>query len=140
MNPFRLAGDLAHLTSKCILIWSIHQNKSAKGKSHSRCTRYLDLGTRFVSIYNTLFKVVYIISAFYVLGLMRWIYPRTPESQMVRRAAGISLVAACLFAFVFNYNFSLAEVLWSFSIALESGMWLNSEPIRPRTILGFRSE
>ncbi|KAJ7113569.1 ER lumen protein retaining receptor-domain-containing protein [Mycena epipterygia] len=128
MNPFRLAGDLAHLASKCILIWSIHQNKSAEGISFLTqamyalvfVTRYLDLSTRFVSIYNSLFKVVYIISAFYVLGLMRWIYPRTPESQMAWRAAGISLAAACLFAFVFNYNFSLTEVLWSFSIALES--------------------
>ncbi|KAJ7144640.1 ER lumen protein retaining receptor-domain-containing protein [Mycena epipterygia] len=127
MNPFRLVGDLAHLVSKCILIWSIHQNKSAEGISFLTqamyalvfVTRYLDL-VRFISIYNTMFKVVYIISGFYVLGLMRWIYPRTPESQMAWRAAGISLTAACLFSLLFNYNFSLTEVLWSFSIALES--------------------
>ncbi|KAJ7133197.1 ER lumen protein retaining receptor-domain-containing protein [Mycena epipterygia] len=120
MNPFRLAGDLAHLTSKCVLIWSIHQNKSISFLTQAMyalvfVTRYLDL-VRFISIYNTIFKVVYILSAFYVLGLMRWIYPRTPESQMAWRAAGISLTAACLFAIIFNYHF----VLWSLSIALES--------------------
>ncbi|KAJ6542313.1 ER lumen protein retaining receptor-domain-containing protein [Mycena vulgaris] len=128
MNPFRLMGDLSHLVSKCILIWSIHRNKSAEGISFLTqamyalvfVTRYLDVAMRFVSPYNTMFKVVYIISAFYVLGLMRWIYPRTPESQMAWRAAGISLTAACLFSLLFNYQFNLTEILWSFSIALES--------------------
>ncbi|KAJ7473646.1 ER lumen protein retaining receptor-domain-containing protein [Mycena galericulata] len=127
LNPFRLAGDLAHLTSKCILIWSIHRNKSAEGVSFLTqamyalvfVTRYLDL-VHFISIYNTTLKLVYIISAFYVLLLMRWIYPRTPESQMALRTAGGSLVAAFFFGLVFNYNFNVTEVLWSFSIALES--------------------
>jgi hypothetical protein len=32
MNIFRLLGDLAHMSSKGILIWSIHRNKSAEGK------------------------------------------------------------------------------------------------------------
>ncbi|KAJ7692837.1 ER lumen protein retaining receptor-domain-containing protein [Mycena rosella] len=128
MNPFRLAGDLGHLASKCILIWSIHRNKSAEGISFLTqamyalvfLTRYLDLGMHFVSIYNTVLKVVYILSAFYVLVLMRWIYPRTTESQMAWRAAAISLTVACSFSLLFNYHFNLPEILWSFSIALES--------------------
>ncbi|KAJ7044417.1 ER lumen protein retaining receptor-domain-containing protein [Mycena alexandri] len=125
MNPFRFLGDLAHIAAKCILIWSIHWNKSAEGISFLTqamyvvvfVTRYLDVAYRFVSIYNTIVKVV---SASYVLGLMRWIYPRTPESQMAWKAAGTSLAAACLFSIVFNYHFNLTEILWSFSIALES--------------------
>ncbi|KAJ7025662.1 ER lumen protein retaining receptor-domain-containing protein [Mycena alexandri] len=128
MNPFRLLGDLAHVAAKCILIWSIHWNKSAEGISFLTqamyalvfVARYLDVALRFTSIYNTVFKVLYIISAFYVLGLMRWIYLRTPEGRMAWQAAGISLAAACLFSIVFNYRFNLTEVLWSFSIALES--------------------
>ncbi|KAJ7692842.1 hypothetical protein B0H17DRAFT_512325 [Mycena rosella] len=32
MNSF--GGDLAHMASKCILIWYIHRNKSAEGKWH----------------------------------------------------------------------------------------------------------
>ncbi|KAJ6569496.1 ER lumen protein retaining receptor-domain-containing protein [Mycena capillaripes] len=127
INPFRLVGDLAHLASKCILIWSIHWNKSAEGISFLTqamyalvfVTRYLDL-VHFISIYNTMFKVIYIVSAFYVLGLMRWVYPRTPESQMALRTAGILLAATGVFSLVINYRFVLIEILWSFSIALES--------------------
>ncbi|KAJ7727542.1 ER lumen protein retaining receptor-domain-containing protein [Mycena maculata] len=127
INIFRLLGDLAHLASKCILIWSIHRNKSAEGISFLTqamyalvfVTRYLDL-VHFISFYNTTMKLVYIISAFYVLFLMRWIYPRTPESQLAWRVAGISLAVAGVFSLLFNYQFSLTEILWSFSIALES--------------------
>ncbi|KAH0000557.1 hypothetical protein KCU78_g15312, partial [Aureobasidium melanogenum] len=31
LNPFRILGDVSHTVSKCILIWSIHTNKSAEG-------------------------------------------------------------------------------------------------------------
>jgi len=128
MNIFRLLGDLAHMSSKCILIWSIHWNKSAEGISFLTqamyalvfITRYLDLFYHFVSIYNTVFKVVYVASAFYVLVLMRWIYPYTPESRLAWRATAIILVSAFLSSLVFNYHFTLTEILWSFSIALES--------------------
>jgi ER lumen protein retaining receptor len=32
LNPFRILGDVSHIVSKCILIWSIHTNKSAEGE------------------------------------------------------------------------------------------------------------
>lgn len=32
MNIFRLLGDISHISSKCILIWAIHRNKSAEGR------------------------------------------------------------------------------------------------------------
>ena len=32
LNLFRVVADLAHILSKCILIWSIHWNRSAEGK------------------------------------------------------------------------------------------------------------
>ena len=31
LNVFRLLGDLAHISSKCILIFAIQRNKSAEG-------------------------------------------------------------------------------------------------------------
>ncbi|KAJ7460298.1 ER lumen protein retaining receptor-domain-containing protein [Mycena latifolia] len=130
MNIFRLLGDLAHLSSKCILIWSIHRNRSAEGISLLTqamyalvfVTRYLDVISRFVSLYNTVMKAVYIASAFYVLILMRWVYPSTstPESRMAWQATVVILVSALLISIVFNYHFVLMEILWSFSIALES--------------------
>ncbi|KAJ7908875.1 ER lumen protein retaining receptor-domain-containing protein [Mycena leptocephala] len=128
MNIFRLLGDLAHMSSKGILIWSIHRNKSAEGISLLTqamyalvfVTRYLDLVDRFISMYNSVFKAVYIISAFYVLLLMRWIYPSTSESRMAWQATGIVLAFSVLISLIFNYHFTLREILWSFSIALES--------------------
>ncbi|KAF8138048.1 ER lumen protein retaining receptor-domain-containing protein [Mycena galopus ATCC 62051] len=128
MNIFRLLGDLSHMASKAILIWSIHRNKSAEGISFLTqamyalvfMSRYLDLFYSFVSLYNTVFKIVYILSAFYVLFLMRWIYPHTPEGRMAWQASGIILGSACLLSLIVNYRFTPAEVLWSFSIVLES--------------------
>ncbi|KAJ7610070.1 ER lumen protein retaining receptor-domain-containing protein [Roridomyces roridus] len=127
MNIFRLLGDLAHLLSKGILIWSIHSNKSAQGISFLTqgmyalvfLGRYTDL-LHFISFYNTLLKIVYILTALYVLVLMQWVYPRTQEGPLAWRAAGISLGGSLVFALLFNYQFTLYEILWSFSIALES--------------------
>ena len=31
MNFFRVLADLAHISSKCILIWAIHRNSSSEG-------------------------------------------------------------------------------------------------------------
>lgn len=138
MNIFRLLGDLSHLASKCILIWSIHWNKSAEGKQYWYSsqytvhvahhlagisfltqsmyalvflTRYLDLLFTFVSLYNTIMKIFYIVSAFYVLSL-RWIYPHSPESRMAWQATAIILISAALISLVFNYNFTVYEVRW----------------------------
>jgi ER lumen protein retaining receptor len=73
-------------------------------------TRYLDLVDRFISMYNSVFKAVYIISAFYVLFLMRWIYPSTSESRMAWQATGIVLAFSVLISLIFNYHFTLREV------------------------------
>lgn len=37
-NLFRVLGDLSHLASICVLIWSLHRNKSAEGKDYSDLT------------------------------------------------------------------------------------------------------
>ncbi|KAJ7692859.1 hypothetical protein B0H17DRAFT_1200186 [Mycena rosella] len=63
-------------------------------------TRYLDLGMRFVSVYNTVLKIVYI----------------TNGSAGSRYFAHSCLPVLPLF----NYGFTLTEILWFFSIALES--------------------
>ncbi|KAF7376756.1 Protein-ER retention receptor [Mycena sanguinolenta] len=147
MNIFRLLGDLAHVVSKCILIWSIHKNKSAEGKQSLLIvieiprpsisfpgisfltqamyalvfvTRYLDLFFRFVSLYNTVMKIIYIASAFYVLVVMRWIYPHSQENRMAWHATYIILGFSVLASLIFNYHFNATEILWSFSIVLEA--------------------
>ncbi|KAF7376757.1 putative Protein-ER retention receptor [Mycena sanguinolenta] len=128
MNIFRLLGDLAHVASKCILIWSIHKNKSAEGISFLTqamyalvfVTRYLDLYFRFISIYNTVMKIFYIASAFYVLVVMRCFYPHSRESRTAWHATFIILGLSVLASLIFNYRFTPIEILWSFSIVLEA--------------------
>lgn len=43
--------------------------------------RYTDIfSTR--SKYNLIFKIFYILSSFYTLGVMQWVFPRTREKEL----------------------------------------------------------
>lgn len=82
-------GDLSHLLSKCILLISIHRNHSAEGVSLITqllyalvfCTRYLDIFWESY-MWNLMFKIFYILSSFYTLGVMQWVYPRSREREI----------------------------------------------------------
>lgn len=139
MNVFRLLGDLSHISSKCILMWAIHRNKSAEGVSLLTqmlyavvfVTRYLDLfrGSGWRSIYLVFFKFFYILSSFYIIFLMMKVYPRTRERERAWKMALGSVVLSLVLApivtpilddkeFVKIHWFT--ETMWSFSIILES--------------------
>lgn len=95
---FRLLGDIVHMLSKGILIFSIHRNRSAEGVSLITqglyavvfCTRYLDL-FREQSAWNAIFKVTYIITSFYILGVMQWVFPRSREREISWKLGAIIL-------------------------------------------------
>ncbi|XP_044534929.1 ER lumen protein-retaining receptor 2 [Gracilinanus agilis] len=65
MNIFRLTGDLSHLAAIIILLLKIWKTRSCAGISGKSqllfalvfTTRYLDLFTSFISLYNTSMKV-----------------------------------------------------------------------------------
>ncbi|KAK3383277.1 ER lumen protein retaining receptor-domain-containing protein [Lasiosphaeria ovina] len=133
MNIFRELADLSHITAKCILIYSIHRNRSAEGVSLIMqvfytlvfLTRYVDLFQGLqTSKWNHFFKVFYILSSFYTLGIMRFVYPRTREREVAwKLSAGI--LAGCLilspFAMlIFSNVQSFKEWLWVFSQILEA--------------------
>ena len=92
------------------------------------CTRYLDLfwvsPTR--SWWNFILKNFYIWSSIYIIILMTRVYARTREREKAWKlggyAFGASLVAAPLVSFIFNgvKNSTVIEMLWTFSIVLES--------------------
>lgn len=115
-NIFRILGDLSHISSKCILIWAIHRNKSAEGTvlPPSRpcrmlltdsfvgvslltqilyalvfVTRYLDLfrASGWGDVWNDFFKIFYIVSSFYIILLMMRMYPRTREKERAWKLA-----------------------------------------------------
>lgn len=137
LNFFRLVGDLSHISSKCILIWAIHRNKSAEGVSLLTqmlyaavfVTRYLDLfrAEGWNSFYLVSFKLFYILSSFYIIFLMMKVYPRTREREKAWKLAlwslgGSLVLAPILPAFYkagYPYNW-FTEIFWTFSIILES--------------------
>ena len=105
---FRILGDLSHLSAKGILIFAIHRNRSAEGVSLITqalyalvfCTRYLDIFREKI-LWNFLFKIIYIVSSFYTIGLMQWVFPRSRERELAwKMGAGVLAVSAALSPFM----------------------------------------
>ncbi|KAG6223410.1 hypothetical protein E4U26_004560 [Claviceps purpurea] len=129
---FRILGDLSHLASKGILVVSIHRNRSAEGVSLITqglyavvfCTRYLDL-FREKYLWNFLFKIVYILSSLYIIGIMQWMFPRSRERELSwKMGAGVLAIAAVLAPFMmmmFEKKWTFRTLMWVFSEILESG-------------------
>lgn len=108
MNVFRIVADVSHAASKCILIWAIHNNKSAEGVSLLTqwlytlvfCSRYLDLFwvPPQWNWWNTLFKLFYIGTSFYIVWIMMRVYARTREKEYAWKLATWSLGGSLLSA------------------------------------------
>merc|ERR1711971_846361 len=114
MNFFRLLGDVSHLLAILILLLKIWKTRSCAGISGKSqilflvvfVTRYLDLVTNFVSLYNTGMKVFFIVSAAATVYLMYVKFRATYDGNHDS----------------FRVEFLLAPmaILWTFSIYLES--------------------
>ncbi|CAD0098322.1 unnamed protein product, partial [Aureobasidium mustum] len=109
LNPFRILGDVSHTVSKCILIWSIHTNKSAEGVSLITqalycvvfIVRYLDLFSSihgFLGFWNFSLKIFYISTSLYIVFLMTRVYARTREREKAWKMGLWSLVGAVVCA------------------------------------------
>ncbi|KOS21617.1 ER lumen protein-retaining receptor [Escovopsis weberi] len=130
-NIFRILGDLSHMASKCILIFAIHRNRSAEGVSFITqalyavvfCTRYLDL-IRETSAWNAIFKVMYLTTSFYILGVMQWTYPRSREREIAWKLGALILVGSLALSpfmmMLFEKYWGFMECMWVFSQILES--------------------
>ncbi|KAM3715770.1 ER lumen protein-retaining receptor [Dirofilaria immitis] len=128
MNIFRLTADLAHLIAIFILalkMWTTRSVAGISGRSQLLfaavfTSRYLDLFTNFISIYNSAMKIFFLVSSFGTLYLM-WIkfkatYDRNHDTFRIE-----FLVLPCaLLALLINHEFTVMEVMWTFSIYLEA--------------------
>jgi len=117
MNAYRLSGDLCHLTSKAILILTIHLRKSAEGISLLTqmlyalvfLTRYTDIFSPGASAYVTIFKWTYILTSFYIIYVMLRVFKRSREEEREWRvAAGILVISIVLAPICWG----LQEVIW----------------------------
>ncbi|CDK27060.1 unnamed protein product [Kuraishia capsulata CBS 1993] len=128
LNLFRIAGDISHLVSILILLQTIEKGKTTSGISLKTqilyvvvfVTRYLDLLTTYVSLYNSLMKIFFIASSVYVVWLMTSKYNKKFKEDQdvfpVKYLVGGSFVMSLLF----HYKFTFSEILWSFSLWLEA--------------------
>ncbi|KAG9563732.1 hypothetical protein KCU71_g6534, partial [Aureobasidium melanogenum] len=140
LNPFRILGDVSHTVSKCILIWSIHTNKSAEGVSLITqalycvvfIVRYLDLFSiphSFLGFWNFTLKIFYISTSLYIVFLMTRVYARTREREKAWKMGLWSLVGSVVCApvvaaiFMQKKPFTQSgafEIPYTFTLILES--------------------
>uniref|UniRef100_A0A3P9MME0 ER lumen protein-retaining receptor n=1 Tax=Oryzias latipes TaxID=8090 RepID=A0A3P9MME0_ORYLA len=128
MNIFRLTGDLSHLAAIIILLLKIWKTRSCAGISGKSqllfalvfTTRYLDLLTSFISLYNTTMKVIYIGCAYATVYLIYVKFKATYDGNHDTFRVEFLVVPVGGLAFLVNHDFSPLEILWTFSIYLES--------------------
>ncbi|KAI1804701.1 ER lumen protein retaining receptor-domain-containing protein [Daldinia bambusicola] len=130
-NIFRILGDCSHLLSKCILIFSIHRNRSAEGVSMITqafyaivfCTRYTDFFSE-TSTWNYFFKLFYILSSFYIIAIMRWLFPRTREREISWKLGAVVLMGSLFISpfvmLIFEKRWGFFTWMYDFSLILES--------------------
>lgn len=128
MNIFRLVGDLSHLLAIIILLVKIWKTRSCAGISGKSqilfaivyIARYLDLFTTFISVYNSIMKIIFIgasVGTVYLIFIkFRATYDRNHDSFRIE----FLLIPTVLLALLINHDFTVLEVLWTFSIYLES--------------------
>ncbi|KAI4895616.1 hypothetical protein NFI96_017038 [Prochilodus magdalenae] len=83
-------------------------------------TRYLDLFSNFISIYNTVMKVVFLGLAYATVYLIYMRFRNSYDSENDSFRVEFLLVPVAGLSFLENYAFTPMEILWTFSIYLES--------------------
>ncbi|OAA69874.1 ER lumen protein retaining receptor [Cordyceps fumosorosea ARSEF 2679] len=127
LNIFRLAADFSHLASIFILLHKMVQLNSCSGISFKSqalylmvyVTRYLDLFATN-SIYNFVFKILFIGSQGYIIYLMTNAYKPTNDPNVDTFRVQYLLGGAAVLAVLFPVRYTVMEILWAFSIWLES--------------------
>ncbi|KAL2393495.1 ER lumen protein-retaining receptor [Exophiala dermatitidis] len=129
MNIFRLLADLSHLISIFILLHKMRVSNSCAGISFKSqalyflvyVTRYLDLFWTFTdSAWNTIFKLIFLTSSAYTLYVMLNDYKPTHDPNLDTFRVSYLTGGSAILAILFPYKYTVSEILWAFSIWLES--------------------
>ncbi|KAJ8728102.1 hypothetical protein PYW08_016487 [Mythimna loreyi] len=128
MNIFRLLGDLSHLLAIIILLLKIWKTRSCAGISGKSqilfsvvyTARYLDLLTNYISAYNTFMKLVFIMASYATVYLMYVKFKATYDHNHDTFRIEFLLIPTLVMALLINHEFTVMEILWTFSIYLES--------------------
>mmetsp|Transcript_28867 Transcript_28867/g.47858 ORF Transcript_28867/g.47858 Transcript_28867/m.47858 type:complete len:223 (+) Transcript_28867:61-729(+) len=131
MNIFRLLGDACHLLSFVVMFWKLFTSKSVAGISLKTqeiyvivfCFRYLDLFWNFLSIYNWVMKIIFIVSSVSIVCVIRFGKPHKDTYNKEDDAFPYLylIVPAALLGIAVNQEHdSPFEMCWAFSIYLEA--------------------
>ncbi|KGQ10109.1 ER lumen protein retaining receptor [Beauveria bassiana D1-5] len=134
LNIFRLAGALHHPTPAlhpllhsnmiCSRLFASGQHlylaaQNGAVKSIDAHVRLIDLFSTN-SLYNFVFKILFIGSQGYIIYLMTNAYKPTNDPNVDTFRVQYLLGAAAVLAVVFPVRYTVMEILWAFSIWLES--------------------
>uniref|UniRef100_A0A914YLC7 ER lumen protein-retaining receptor n=1 Tax=Panagrolaimus superbus TaxID=310955 RepID=A0A914YLC7_9BILA len=128
MNIFRLAADSAHLVAIAILLAKIWMTRSCAGISGRSqilflivfISRYLDLFTNFVSLYNSVMKILFLASSIATVYLMFVKFRATYDKNHDVFRLELLIVPSFVLALLVNHEYSVMEIMWTFSIYLEA--------------------
>lgn len=131
---------MLHLTSMMLLVFKLHKSKSCIGVSCRMqemyamvfIARYLDLFWSFISLYNTVMKLIFITTTCYLVYLMRAKPPISTtydRSQDSFKYEMFLLGPSFVLGLIFTEEYSLTDILWTTSI------WLESVAIIPQLVL-----
>ncbi|XP_051125893.1 ER lumen protein-retaining receptor A-like [Andrographis paniculata] len=128
-NVLRYVGDMMHLISVVVLLLKIYATKSCSGISLKTqelyvivfLARYLAF-PYFISVYNVVMKLVFIGSSLAIVWCMKYhqvvrqSYDRNLDTFRHYILVGVSFLLALLV----HEMFSFQEIVWAFSIYLET--------------------
>lgn len=130
MNIFRLTGDMLHLLSFIVLLRKIYATKSCRGislKTQELYTlvftcRYLDLFWNFISLYNSVMKLVFLVTSYTILWFMRYhkVCKVTYDKEQDTFRYQFLVLPCAVLALLIHNAWTPFEVLWTFSIYLEA--------------------
>jgi ER lumen protein retaining receptor len=137
LNEFRLVGDFLHDFAILLLIFNIIKTRSCHSVSGMTTIlylitfscRYLDLlpffvsSSEFLTIYNTIFKIYYLLSNCFILFLIYGLFRHTRDKSDDTLSAFSYLIFAHILnwgtCYFNNYKYIDKEFFWQFSIYLE---------------------
>ena len=71
-------------------------------------------------LYNTVMKILFLAASYYILYLMKTEYRNSSDEARDRFVLWYVLAPCAVLALVFNAQFTVLEILWTFSIYLEA--------------------
>lgn len=128
MNIFSILGDISHLASIILLLYAIEKSRSVNGLSiKTQClyvvvflTRYVNLFTKYYSLYNSIFKIVFIGSSIYTVYVMAYKYNKSIQVDIDSFPVRYLLIGSGILSLIFTPKYRFLEVAWSFSLWLEA--------------------